>query len=47
MIAAYNEVYSGFDAIIPISARTGDGLDELLEQLQNTRKRGRSCSPMA
>ena len=34
VIAAYNEVYDGFDAIIPLSARTGDGLDELLRQLE-------------
>ena len=40
VIAAYNEVYSGFDAIIPISARTGDGLDELLEQLQKYAQEG-------
>ena len=33
VIAAYSEAYDGFDAIIPISARTGDGLDDLLAQL--------------
>ena len=33
VIAAYSEVYPDFDAIIPISARTGDGLEELLAQL--------------
>ena len=31
VIAAYNEVYDGFDAIIPISAKTGDGVEDLLE----------------
>ena len=34
VIAAYSEVYPDFDAIIPISARTGDGLDDLMAQLQ-------------
>ena len=34
VIAAYSEAYDGFDAIIPISARTGDGLDDLLHQLE-------------
>ena len=34
VIAAYNEAHSDFDAIIPISAKTGDGLDELMAQLQ-------------
>ena len=34
VIAAYSEAWDGFDAIIPISARTGDGLEELMEQLE-------------
>ena len=34
VIAAYSAVYPGFDAIIPISARTGDGLEDLMAQLQ-------------
>ena len=34
VIAAYSAVYPGFDAIIPISARTGDGLDDLMAQLR-------------
>ncbi|MDO4811160.1 MAG: GTPase Era [Eubacteriales bacterium] len=33
VIAAYSETGARFDAIIPISARTGDGLDELMKQL--------------
>ena len=33
VIAAYNEAWDGFDAIIPISARTGDGLEELMAEL--------------
>ena len=45
VIAAYNEVYSGFDAIIPISARTGDGLDELLAQVQNYAQEGPQLFP--
>ena len=34
VIAAYNEVWDGFDAIIPISAHTGSGLDDLMAQLR-------------
>ena len=34
VIAAYSAVYPEFDAIIPISARTGDGLDDLMAQLR-------------
>lgn len=45
VIAAYSEVYSGFDAIIPISARTGDGLDELLAQLQKYAQEGPQLFP--
>ena len=33
VIAAYSEAWDGFDAIIPISARTGDGLEELMAEL--------------
>ena len=45
MIAAYNEVYDGFDAIIPISAWTGDGLEELLDQLQQYAQEGPQLFP--
>ena len=45
VIAAYSAVYPGFDAIIPISARTGDGLDELLEQLQKYAQEGPQLFP--
>ena len=45
VIAAYSAVYPGFDAIIPISARTGDGLDELLEQLQKYVQEGPQLFP--
>ena len=34
VIAAYNEVWDGFDAILPISAHTGAGLEELLVELR-------------
>ena len=34
VMAAYNAFYDGFEAIIPISARTGEGLDELMAELQ-------------
>ena len=48
VIAAYSEAYPDFDAIIPISARTGDGLDDLLDADAAVRRwRGRSCSPTA
>ena len=33
VIAAYNEAWDGFDAIIPLSAHSGDGLDELIREL--------------
>nr|WP_326126591.1 GTPase Era [uncultured Oscillibacter sp.] len=33
VIAAYSEVWDGFDAIIPISAHTGSGLDDLMKEL--------------
>ena len=33
VIAAYDEAWDGFDAIIPISARTGEGLGELVDEL--------------
>lgn len=47
VIAAYSAAYDGFDAIIPISARTGDGLDELMRQLSQYAQEGPSCSPTA
>ena len=33
VIAAYNEAWDGFDAIIPISAHKGTGLDDLMNEL--------------
>ena len=45
VIAAYSEVYPDFDAIIPISARTGDGLEELLAQMQRYAVEGPQLFP--
>ena len=45
VIAAYSAVYRGFDAIIPISARTGDGLDDLMAQLQTYAAEGPQLFP--
>ena len=45
VIAAYSEAYDGFDAIIPISARTGDGLDDLMAQLAKYAQEGPQLFP--
>lgn len=45
VIAAYNEYYNNFEAIIPISARTGDGLDELMEQMSKYAQEGPQLFP--
>ena len=45
VIAAYSAVYPGVDAIIPISARTGDGLDDLMAQLQTYAAEGPQLFP--
>lgn len=45
VIAAYNEVYPDFDAIIPISAKTGDGLSELMAQLRKYAVEGPQLFP--
>ena len=45
VIAAYNEAWDGFDAIIPISARTGDGLEDLMAQLQTYAAEGPQLFP--
>ena len=45
VIAAYSAVYPGFDAIIPISARTGDGLEALMAQLQTYAAEGPQLFP--
>ena len=45
VIAAYNEVWDGFDAIIPISAHTGSGLDDLMTQLHKYAQEGPQLFP--
>ena len=45
VIAAYNEVWEGFDAIIPISAHTGDGLEDLMKELQKYAQEGPQLFP--
>ena len=45
VIAAYNEVWSGFDAIIPISAHTGSGLDDLMHELRKYAQEGPQLFP--
>ena len=45
VIAAYHEAWDGFDAIIPISARTGDGLEELMAELQKYAQEGPQLFP--
>ena len=45
VIAAYSAEYDGFDAIIPISARTGDGLEDLLKQLEKYAQEGPQLFP--
>ena len=45
VIAAYNEAWDGFDAIIPISARTGGGLDELMAELGKYAQEGPQLFP--
>ena len=45
VIAAYNEVGDGFDAIIPISAHKGGGLDDLMHELQKYAQEGPQLFP--
>ena len=45
VIAAYNEVWDGFDAIIPISAHKGGGLDDLMHELQKYAQEGPQLFP--
>jgi GTP-binding protein Era len=45
VIAAYNEAWDGFDAIIPISAHTGDGLDDLMHELSKYAAEGPQLFP--
>jgi GTP-binding protein Era len=45
VIAAYNEAWDGFSAIIPISAHTRDGLPELMQELQKFAEEGPQLFP--
>ncbi|MCI8398900.1 MAG: GTPase Era [Oscillibacter sp.] len=45
VIAAYNEVWDGFDAIIPISAHTSSGLDDLMAELRKYASEGPQLFP--
>ena len=45
VIAAYNEAWDGFDAIIPISAHTGSGLDDLMQELRKYASEGPQLFP--
>ena len=45
VIAAYSKAWDGFDAIIPISARTGDGLEELMAELGKYAQEGPQLFP--
>lgn len=44
IISMYSEAHS-FDAVIPISARTGDGLDELLDEFEKFSEEGPPLFP--
>ena len=45
VIAAYNEAWDGFDAIIPLSAHTGDGLEDLMKELRKYASEGPQLFP--
>ena len=45
VIAAYNEAWDGFDAIIPISAHTGSGRDDLMHELRKYASEGPQLFP--
>ena len=45
VIAAYNEAWDGFDAIIPISAHSGSGLDDLMKELRKYASEGHQLFP--
>ncbi len=45
VIAAYHEAWDGFDAIIPISAHSGDGLDDLMREIQTYATEGPQLFP--
>ncbi len=45
VIAAYNEAWDGFHAIIPISAHTGSGLDDLMSEAAKFAEEGPQLFP--
>lgn len=45
VIAAYNQAWDGFDAIIPISAHTGSGLKDLIKELRKYAQEGPQLFP--
>ena len=45
VIAAYNEAWDGFDAIIPISAHSGSGLDDLMKERRKYASEGPQLFP--
>ena len=45
VIAAYNEAWDGFDAIIPISAHSGSGLEDLMQELAKYAAEGPQLFP--
>ena len=45
VIAAYSDAWDGFDAIIPISAHTGSGLDDLMKELRKYAQEGPQLFP--
>ena len=45
VIAAYNEAWDGFDAIIPISAHSGSGLEDLMGELRKYAQEGPQLFP--
>ena len=45
MIAAYNQAWDGFDAIIPNSAHTGSGLKDLMKELRKYAQEGPQLFP--
>ena len=45
VIAAYSAAWDGFDAIIPISAHTGSGLDDLMKELRKYAQEGPQLFP--
>ena len=45
VIAAYNQAWDGFDAIIPISAHTGSGLKDRMKELRKDAQEGPQLFP--